>query len=170
MSQSLTLWSDHDRHKAAIAVFYNHFRKSLSLEAQKALRASWADGARSWLISHEGLALVFQHVQRQGADITASLRLTFAPSISAAFLSGLMLIALRWLARGGFEGVRSEKITNDLYDLEYSVLGSLCTEMLTEDKGSMDLTAALRCGAEARLTWFHSCLRHGLVRALSSST
>lgn len=48
------------------------------------------------------------------------------------------LLALTWVERGGVNGLRADRATNELMDIDYAVFGSYCNGVLTRDHRLID--------------------------------
>ena len=150
MPASLNAWSDCEAHRSMISQMRDMLKEMLSDEAVKRLRRSPESEFASWLSSTDGMWFVFQKIRLHGETDVSALRLASAPSVTGAFISSLAAVALYWLAFGGLETVNPEKVTNDLHDIEYAVLGSLSVGLLSADKRLQNIHEAVKSAQASR--------------------
>jgi len=158
MPASLATWSDSEQHKQWIIRSCNVLKDMMNEETIKRLRRSPQEGLIEWLSSANGIRFLFQGIRSRGATKQAALHLSSAPSVSAAFISAFGAVALYWLAVGGLDGALPDKLTNDLLDIEYAVLGSLSIDLLSKDKRLVTICRAISIASRER----HVRIRSGM--------
>lgn len=163
---SLKTWSDFEMHRSVIVRMRDLLREALTEREVKELRRDPSTELASWLSSCRGARFVYQGIASRGVDEVSALRLASMPSATGAFISSLSLVALHWLAFGGLETAKPEKVTNDLHDLEYAVLGSLSVDLLTADKRLQAINAAVTRAQISRQDWVKDQLSAAEYRRL----
>ncbi len=153
MPGSLQAWSDHEVQKQIVEKLKHDLSSSLSSNEIKALRQDIVDGIVNWFSSLAGYQYVFEFTKLATNDPTLAAQLTVQPSVSAGFASAFAALALYWLGVGGFESLHPQDLTNDVYDIEYSVLASLSHSLISVDKRQKKINKAIRGGIDARLLW-----------------
>ena len=161
MPASLAAWSNSDEHKQWIIKIRDELSRMMDEEALKRLRKSPQEGLAEWLSSIDGIRFVFQGIRSRGASDEVALRLSSMASVSAAFLSAFGALAVHWLAFGGLDVASPNKLTNDLLDMEYAILGSLSVALLSKDKRVSDICGAMSTASRERCAWFREG-RHGI--------
>jgi hypothetical protein len=161
MPASLAAWSDSEEHKQWISTARNELHCTMSHEALKELRKSPREGLAEWLSSTDGIRFVFQGIKSRGTADEASLLLSSLPSVSAAFISTFAAVVMYWLAFGGLDKVSPKKVTNDLLDIEYAILGSLSVDLLSNDKRLSTICRAVSTASRKRHAWLRSG-KHGI--------
>lgn len=156
MPASLAAWSDSENHKLWILAVRDELRRMMSEEALKRLRNSPQEGLADWLSSVDGIRFVFQGLKSRGACDETALLLSTVPSVSSAFISGLAAVGLYWLAFGGLDSALSDKLTNDLLDMEYAVLGSLSVDLASKDRRIGIICRAMSTASCERREWYLS--------------
>lgn len=125
-------------------------KKELTEPVVKQLRRDPESELATWMSSVHGVRFVYQGIKSKGADDVSALRLAALPSVVGGFITSLALVALNWLALGGIESAKPEKVTNDLHDVEYSVLGSISADLLTTDERRKAIKGAAQ---SSRTNW-----------------
>jgi len=59
--------------------------------------------------------------------------LAIFPSFSACYMIALSALALEWIAKGGFDQVKAERITNDLIDIEFIATSIFCQSLFSKE-------------------------------------
>lgn len=134
MPASLDEWSNHEQHKNLILTMVRLLKSEMTDEEVRQLRGDPVNKLGEWLSTINGIRFVFQWLKSCKVNDESALLLCTKPSVSASFATGLAAIAIYWLAFGGIEGKDASDITNDLHDMECSVLGSLSVGLVAEDK------------------------------------
>lgn len=150
MPAALDVWNDHDAIKRMIQGIHDAIKASMPPEELKALRQSPEDTIPHWLSSLERTRFVYQSLIRFGADASTACVLTRTPSVSAGFLSGVICIAIYWIAYDGIAGAKATAISGDLNDLEYVVLGALSRSLATRDRRASTIHRAVVSAFEER--------------------
>lgn len=166
MPASLDAWSDAERQRSMFNQMRDLLKKEIGQQEVKELRRDPASQLASWLSSINGVRFVYQGIASRGADEVSALRLSATHSVTGAFISSLALVALHWLAFGGLETARPEKITNDLHDIEYAVLGSLSADLLSSDKRLQAIYEAVKAAQVSRHSWVKNQVRGAEYRRL----
>jgi hypothetical protein len=156
MPESLAAWSDSEEHKQWIIMICNELRRMMNEESLKRLRTSPQEGIAEWLSSVDGIRFIFQGIKSRGITDKTALLLSSVPSVSAAFFSASAAIAVYWLAFGGLNDASPDKLTNDLHDMEYVILGSLSVNLLSKDKRMKIICKAVSEASIKRHAWFHN--------------
>jgi len=160
MPASLAAWNNSEQHKQWVIKVRDELSRMMDGEALKELRKSPQDGLVDWLSSVDGIRFVFQGIKSRGATDEGAVLLSSVPSVSGSFVLALAAVGLHWLALGGLDHASSDKITNDLHDVEYAVLGSLSVDLLSKDKRLSTVCRAMSASSHERYEWFRSG-RHG---------
>lgn len=71
---------------------------------------------------------------RDKAPRNGAAALALAPGVYSHAISALDALALDWLARGGLDGAKPERISNDFFDLDYVVSATFGSGLLTRDQ------------------------------------
>lgn len=158
MPASLAAWDNSEQHKQEMIRLRDKLRCMMTEKALKRLRKSPEEGIPDWLSSVDGIRFVFQGIKLRGVANEASVRLSSEPSVSAAFISAFAAVALYWLALGGLDGASPEKLTNDLLDMEYAIVGSLSVGFLSKDKRASAVCEAMSMASRERRAWFRWAL------------
>ena len=161
MPPAIQHWSDHEQFKTMIGSFRDFLESSLPEATLKNLRKDRANAMIAWLCSPDGVRFVVQGIMSQGAAREDTFQLAARPSAIGGFISGMTALALYWLAFGGFETIKAADITNDLHDLEYAILGSLCESLVTADKRMKVIHQAIKESTVGRARWFVRAMRMG---------
>jgi hypothetical protein len=107
----------------------------------------------------ETAAIVFQAARGDCCTDETAYALTVGPSIYGHTVYALAALALDWLAQGGLEGLDPEKITNDIFDLDYTVTATYCCDLVTADGRAMRVYSGLMKAFQER---------ERLIRSLTS--
>ncbi len=150
MPLSLDLWNNHDENKAIVMRLHDSMKSTMRPDQLNALRRSPETGLSDWLSSHDGMRFVFQGLKARGTSDATAYELTRSPSVSAGFLSALAGLAIYWLAFGGLASIDSHKISGDLNDVEYIVLGALSRSLATSDRRASVIYRAVRDAFDSR--------------------
>lgn len=142
MPASQLAWSNHEKNKQLIVSIHDEIKRSIGDQQLKDLRRDPTTSLSTWLNSDVGM----NYISHQQSN------LQFTRGISIAFAATLVALAIRWLSFGGIGAAKPEVITNDLHDLEYIVLGSLCAGLLSVDKRSKAICEAVTAAMQRRLT------------------
>jgi hypothetical protein len=134
MPAALEVWNNHDQNKLLVRGLHDALKAGMSLDQLSALRRSPDEQVVKWMSSTEGTGFVFQGLKKRGADDATAYQLTRTPSVSAGFLSALSGLSVYWLAIGGIEAAAPEKLSGDLNDIEYVILGALSRKFATTDR------------------------------------
>ena len=153
MPISRNAWSDAEMHRSWIIQLRDLLKAEITDREVKELRRAPSSELASWLSTANGVRFVYQGIVSRGADDVTALRLASTPSVTGAFLSALALIALHWLAFGGLEAAKPEKVTNDLHDAEYAVFGSLSVDLRSADRKLQEIHSAVTAARLARHSW-----------------
>jgi len=157
--------TDSARHKSLILALRGQLSAMMTEETLGRLRRAPEAELATWLTSVDGIRFVFQWITHNGACAEFAFALSSGPSVSAAFASSLAAVAVYWLAFGGLESAPPEKVTNDLHDAEYAVLGSISVELLTGDSRLRRIDEALRKALFSRTEWCRKALLVGPANA-----
>jgi nitroreductase len=161
MPASSRVWSDSNEHKRWIKVIRDELRAMLSDETLNRLRRSPESEIAKWLSSIDAIKFVFQAIKSRDANDRKAFVLFSQPSILGAFMTSLTALAIYWLATGGLDSANARKLTNDLHDLEYAVLGCLSIGLQTEDRRLTAIYDAARQSQRERIAWCARALRVG---------
>ena len=151
---SLAVWGDHARNKRRIQHMCEVLRDQVSRELLDRLRRSPMEALTSWVTSDDGTRFVFQGMKHRGSSDEDAICLSRGASVAAHFYLALAALAAWWLAHGGLDDAAPEKITNDISDVEYAVLGALSVDLLSRDKRLNDIYGVVRAAARSRHQWF----------------
>jgi len=152
---------DADQIKAAIKVVHDHLKSSLPKESIASLKRFPDDGVVAWLSSVDGVRLVFQGVQSCGVSSKVAIELATTQSATGGVQTGIVALALDWLATGGLEGARSERFANDLCDIEYGILGAASQCLATDDERAKRVCNAIKHSVSGRAQWFARAIALG---------
>jgi len=166
MPASLAIWSDFEQHRTQILAMRDLLKNELTEPVVKQLRRDPESELAAWMSSVHGVRFVYQGIKSKGADDVSALRLAALPSILGGFITSLALVALNWLALGGLESAKPEKVTNDLHDIEYSVLGSISADLLTSDNRLNAIKGAAQAAQHSRTNWVKSQLASSQYESL----
>jgi|SRR5579863_1073423 len=150
MPASLEVWNNHAENKRIVTGLLDAIKSDMRADRLKALRQSPERGVSDWLSSADGMRFVFQGLKARGADDPTALELTRSPSVSAGFLSALAGVAVYWIAFGGIDAVQANKLSGDLNDVEYIVVGALAQSLATSDRRASVICRAVSDAFEAR--------------------
>lgn len=153
MPGSLAVWSNDEQHRQLILAMRDSLKKELTEPVVKQLRRDPKSELATWLSSVDGVRFVYQGIKSKGPGDVSALRLAALPSVTGGFITSLTLVALNWLALGGLESAKPEKVTNDLHDVEYSVLGSMSADLLTLDSRLKAVKRAAHTAQDSRTNW-----------------
>jgi hypothetical protein len=79
-----------------------------------------------------------------GYSVNVAQQLAFFPSFTGALCTGLVALALQWIARGGLDGQTDPQVlTNDLADLDYLVMSMFCGGLLSRERKVLRLRPVL---------------------------
>jgi hypothetical protein len=156
---------DADQIKSAIKVVHDHLKASLSKDSIASLKRSPDDGVVTWLSSVDGVRLVFQGVQACGVTSKVAIELATTQSVTGGVQTGIVAVALDWLATGGLEGARSERFANDLCDIEYGILGAASQCLATDDERAKRVCNAIKHSVSGRAQWFARAIDLGSENA-----
>ena len=151
MPASVKAWSDHEQHKQLIKTMGDLLRAEMNDEDVRKLRKDPVNELENWLSSPTGIRFVFQWLKSRGMADEPALLLCRRASASAAYVTSLVAVAFLWLGFGGIESAGASKVTNDLHDIEYAMLGSLSVELLTDDGKLRSICAAVYAATENRI-------------------
>jgi hypothetical protein len=142
-------YQDHPANKARMVRFRDAWGKMLDDEGRKKARTD--SMFRSTLIAHPRWGEVVER-ELLGAGLAPEVAraLAFDRSVSAHALMTMSAMALRWFAFSGLDGAAPEKVTNDLMDGDYIAVGSLCAELVSEERKVREVLADVEQAAEIR--------------------
>ena len=83
-----------------------------------------------------------------------ALELATTKSAVGGIQTGIVALALDWLAKGGFESARPERFSNDMCDIEYGMLGAMSWCLVTDDGRVKRVCNAIKQSVTGRTTWF----------------
>ena len=150
LPSSREVWENHEAHKAWITTLQG-LREFTDPTQLKRMRTAPLEGLVEWLSSDVITSFVFQGLKKGGLDKSIALRLTLEPSVRAGFVSALAALAGYWLASGGLESAPAAKLTNDLLDTEYVILGALSEGLCTQDKRARIIYESVSAAFDTRL-------------------
>ncbi|MHC4405581.1 MAG: hypothetical protein ACYTG0_38540 [Planctomycetota bacterium] len=153
---SVDAWSDSESHKAWIKTMRDGLRDTMSPEDLKSLRRNPEEGLIVWWSSIAGTRFVFQGMQSRGQTAETPLRLSSVPSVTGSFIAAVGGLGMYWLASGGLDAAAPEKATSDWLDVEYAALGSLCVDLLSNDKRLNTVCGAIRTASRNRHSWLQA--------------
>lgn len=128
------LREQHDDNKSIVDSLTEHWKSSLSDDDLKRLRQADRETFVRVLAKLEIAGIVFEAAKRDGCSDEVATSLTVGPSVYGHVVLGLAALSLDWLAQGGLDGAKANKITNDFHDLDYICTATFCTDMVTDDR------------------------------------
>ncbi|WP_148712777.1 hypothetical protein [Corallococcus sp. AB030] len=142
---------NHQHNKNRILRMVDAWKGILKPEAIKALRRENSDDLFQALLASENLTNLFEDWLK-GADFPpdAARRLAAERSITSHVCLCYAALGLRWLKRQGIEGVQSEKVTNDLVDMDYVLIASFCIKLFTKEGNVNRMLEDIKAVAELR--------------------
>lgn len=148
------IWKDHERIRDTLKELGKQLKVATCGDLLSRLRSSdqeKQDNALIELLSSQFVMnFAYQALKRKDIDDVSAIKLLSASSMEVRFLLGLLSVAAIWLAKGGLESAKGEKLSNDLTDMEYAIMGSVCAEFATRD-GKSKTTSKLI--ANAHTAW-----------------
>ena len=163
LPKSIADQADAATQKEWVKVMGEGLRSSTDEELLRAMRKNPRDAVSRWLCSDSGLRYVYQGIRSSVDDDIIALNLAQFPSISAAFVSACGALCMYWLAFGGLESVAPDTIVNDWNDLEYAVIASISSGLLTKDKRLRNIYTAISDAMIYRRKWFAAQGLNGLL-------
>lgn len=140
----------HPANKAIVTSLREFWKKSLPQADLKPLRKQDEATFIRILAELETAAIVFQAAKGNGCSDESAYALTVNPSVYGHTVYALAALALDWLARGGLEAIDPGKITNDFFDLDYTVTATFGSDLVTEDERATRIYSALLKAFERR--------------------
>ncbi len=150
IEQEKRLREQHPANKAIVTALRDGWKKSLPGADLKLLRKPDEETFIRILAELETAAIVFQAAKTDGCSDETAYALTVGPSVYGHVVYTLAALALDWLARGGLDTVDPEKLTNDFFDLDYTVTATYCSDLITEDGRASRIYSALLKAFERR--------------------
>jgi len=147
------LREQHDANKSIVDSLAEHWTSSLSVEDLKKLRQPDRESFVRILAEFETAGIVFEAAKGDGCSEVVATSLTVGPSVYGHVVLGLAALALDWLAQGGLDGTKADKITNDFHDLDYICTASFCIDLVTDDRRANRVYSAMIEALEMR--WEH---------------
>jgi hypothetical protein len=144
------LREQHSANKAIVASLREGWQESLSEADLKLLRKLDEATFIRVLAELETAAIVFQAAKGDGCTDDTAYALTVGPSVYGHTVYALAALALDWLARGGLDGIDPGKITNDFFDLDYTVTATFCSDLITADERAGRIYSAMIRAFECR--------------------
>lgn len=137
------LREQHSSNKAIVTSLREIWQKSLPKADLKLLRKPDEATFIRIMAELETAAIVFHAAKGDGCTDEAAYTLTLGPSVYGHTVYALAALALDWLARGGLDGIDPGKITNDFFDLDYTVTATFCSDLVTQDQRAERIHSAL---------------------------
>jgi hypothetical protein len=144
------LREQHPANKSIVTSLREVWQKSLPEADLKLLRKPDEATFIRILAELETAAIVFQAAKGDGCSDETAYALTVGPSVYGHTVYALAALALDWLARGGLDGIDPGKITNDFFDLDYTVTATFCADLVTDDVRAARIYSALLKAFERR--------------------
>lgn len=142
------IWNDHERLREVFTKLGDQLKQEFTGDLPRRLRSNDTVTQNEALIellsSRSVLAIAYQNLNRKGLEDHAAINLLIGNSIETRFLLGLLTIAAIWLAKGGLSNAKGEKLSNDLTDMEYAIMGSVCFDFATKDGKSKTTSELIR--------------------------
>lgn len=157
MPPALAAWNNHEENKRLVQRVHDALKAGMPFDQLKSLRRSPEEGVSEWLSSAAGMRFVFDGLKARGANDDGAWKLTRTPSVNAGFLFAIAGLALYWLAIGGLAPTAATKLSGDLNDVEYVVLGALSRSLATFDR-----RASIICRSVVRAFETLQCLPHAI--------
>jgi hypothetical protein len=126
-----------------------------------ALRRSPAEELVRSACSIQALRFVFQGIQARTGSPLKAYQLAAYPSLTGGFYSAVFALANYWIAYCGIDTAKPAKLTNDLHDLDYIVLASLCSGLGSEDGRAKTIHHFVVSASRARTAWFRDAESFG---------
>lgn len=110
------------------------WKRELTAPQLKQLRAGDEALFVELLAEKRMMATIADGLHKADYDLENARWLASVPSVSAHLWLCLAANALHWVLKGGIEGFRDERFTNELCDIDYLVAATFCAELITNDK------------------------------------
>lgn len=134
------IWNDHESLREVFTKLGDELKQAFTGDLPSRLRsndlAKQNEALIELLSSQLVMAMAYQNLKRKNLEDQSAINLIGSNSIEIRFLLGLLTIAAIWLAKGGLSNAKGEKLSNDLTDMEYAIMGSVCVEFATKDSKS----------------------------------
>mgnify|MGYP003662944031 CR=1 FL=1 len=144
------LREQHDVNKSIVDSLTEHWKSSLSDDDLKKLRQPDRETFVRILSQLETARIVFEAAKADGCSDEIATSLTVGPSVYGHVVLGLAALSLDWLAQGGLDGAKADKITNDFHDLDYICTATFCTDLVTDDRRANRVYSAMIDALERR--------------------
>jgi hypothetical protein len=152
VQESLDLWNDYEKLRSVLKTLATEIEHGASPELLKRARSATGDQQSELVIevlsTQTCMAYGFQNLRRQGLTDIEAIALLRSHSIELRFLLGLFSVAAIWLCRGGLDTAKGSKISNDLTDMEYAILASVCKRFASDDKKALITSQVIRVAHE----------------------
>ena len=142
----------HTNNKAMLVSLRDAWRKELSDKEIRELRSDPRKQVDLWASVQMTKTCVIG-LENGGYPIKAAQMLSAEPSVSGCWVSCLSALALKWLVLGGIEALPPKKVTNDLVDVDYIVLGTLSCELHSKENRVKELYQNMGHVMDARWKW-----------------
>ena len=125
---------------------YDH----LPSELVKMLRRGDDESITAFLASDAVTGLCAKVIEDSGVPRDIALTLAIEPSVTCYQFLCILALTLRWLADGGIEAARAERVHNDILDMHYITISLFCHTLISKDQNMLRTYSILKNAVECR--------------------
>ena len=146
----------HEDNKRMLLGFRDVWKEVLPHAADRR-RAGGNVQDRLALLAHPTLTRTLEQILiSHGHSVRMAQRVALDRSVSAHWMLSLLAIAFRWFVDQGLDNLPAVKATNEVIDVDYITIGSLCSELISRETNVNETLAFVRGAAEIRSSVFEA--------------
>ena len=144
----------HDANKRTLQGFRDIWKAFLPHSAdRKRVRENIDDQLR--ILVHPTLTRQLEQLLLEGGHhVRHAQRIAFDRSVSSHWMLALLATSFRWFLDQGLDTLAAPKATNEIIDVDYITIGSLCSELISKETNVNETAALVRAAAEIRSAVF----------------
>ncbi len=143
---------NHDENRERLVELVDTFRHGYSTIFQQRLRANEVSEEEYVAVVSHAATLVVNDDSMSWPEGTMR-ALVEARSYTARWLWLRVETVTNWLAKGGIESARADRLTNGEIDNHYLVVGSYCDQVISQDNRAMEKDRRLRAALALDVPW-----------------
>lgn len=144
----------HEENKRTLVGFRDVWKDFLPNGADRR-RAGESVQDKLYLLAHPTLTRQLEGLLVSvGHSVRRAQRVAFDRSVSSHWMLAMLAIAFRWFVDQGLETLPATKATNEVIDVDYITIASLCSELISKETNVNETLVFVRGAAEIRAKVF----------------